>query len=303
MKDWCAALEGSGVYFAYEAEIPVTALTLWQGYAPGPALEPFSARRVFLAAGEEGFRLWLRGEAGVWCCETAFGHSELGRLGTELLDNGAELSVAAGEEQLLLPGEVVRPRLETLAFLPGEENLTVLVKPFHLSAYAGNRYTGQDGALVFVEGSRTLRLEADGWGIYQDRSSQENDGQLLLPLGADATSAEIIEAARGLAETVIGSLSGDGVLGLSSFQQGEETVVCFQLLVDGVPLRLGQPAFELHLRGEVVTQAVFCLNGARKLESTLRAMPALQAAAAASGSITLGYLPGEGGWTLGWMEE
>ncbi len=303
-EQWRETLSGSGVYLCYQAALPLEALCLWQGYAPADTLEGQLAQRVFLAEGEDGFLLYFCREDGRFFCETGAGRSERERLSTELIDNGAALSFREGEECLVLPGEVVRPALESLPASLGEEMLTALVRPFRLSAYSNNRYTGQEGAQVFVEGARTLRLETDGRGVYQDRGTGEGERLLAAVSEEGAAPAEKIEAVRGLAERVLDPFLGDAALGLSGYEErGGETLIRFQLLVDGVPVYDGQPAFEARLEEGVVTQASFLLRGYRRTGETVRAMPLPQAAAASGGRLTLWYLRSENGWELSWTEE
>lgn len=297
---WQEVLSGRGLYLRYAAALPLDALCLWQGYAPGESLSGQRGQRLFLSVEEESLALYYGQGSQYRCCATGVSRNEWERISTGTGENNASFLFHNGREQLVLSKPVVHSEIERVSFTGGEEALMALVRPFHLSAYSNNRYSGPQGNQVFVEGARTLRLETDGRGSYQDRGTEHGDWLQA----AGNTPGEEIEVVRALAQQVLDPFLGDAVLSLSGYESaGEKTVIRFQLTVDGVPVYDGQTAFEARLEQGVVTQADFLLRGYRKTDRTLRALPLVQAASLSQQPLFLWYLPGENGWTLTWIEQ
>lgn len=304
---WRSALEGEGVYFAFPAPVPLEALSVWNGFQPSPELAGVQADRAALSFQGDAVLLCYWSEKGAYVCSTGLSGDYRARLAAEYSANGAEFSFdGADRETLFLPGPSAYPVVEVQEGDAQEDRLSQALTALRLSPYTNNRYTGEDGAQVFVEGRRTLRVGAAG-ALYRDAGgSSESDEHLLVSGGEEPGAAEKIEGVRALAQSALSGSGADWDLVLTKYEERSgSTVVGFTVAVNGVPvLPEGmEHSLEATIRGRVIVEVSLDLTAWRVTENLRRILPMAQACAALEeGRLYLAYGREESGdYTANWF--
>ena len=230
---WRSALSGRSIFVDYAADVPLSALAGWLG---GTCDLDNSARWLVLACEDSGTALYLSDGSHVLRCSTDVRAAELaGRL-EGFAPNGARFTFELDEPGLLtdygvLPADA--PVLETVRvknpFRSGLDPENML-SAFGMNRFVANSYPEADGALVYIDGSCSLRIGTDGLVQFQQT------GKSVLSV-SDMTQAGVIAASRQLLTICTQSLGGQASLrfsGLTESVSGRSFAVYFDYVLDGV---------------------------------------------------------------------
>ena len=252
---WRGALSGRSIFVDYAAAVPLAALAGWLG---GACELDGSARWLALACEDGGTALYLSDGSRVLRCGTDVRAAELAARTGGFAPNGARFTFELDETGLLtdfgvLPAEA--PVLETVRvknpFRSGldPENL---LSAFGMNRFVANSYPEADGARVYIDGSCSLRVGADGLVQFLQT------GTSVLSVG-DMTPAGVVAAARQLLTACTQPLGGQAALrfsGLTESISGRSYAVYFDYVLDGVLIcRPDGAAAEITVTDGVITAA------------------------------------------------
>lgn len=222
---WRVYLTQKSIYFDFDRGIPLSALGSWF-HPEGECTLTGTARRILLAGGEDDRVLlcWQdEGDGQFYACTTELSLSlHLEPLVASEESNGARFAFESGElASLLQPytlvtdvgGSVVYTGENPLS-AEGEEEALLKVLSF-----GGDNSVPVSGGTAYLEGSARLEVGEDGIVTYNDGHEQKYP---VTAQNGDPTVAELIEAARQLAEQTIGERCGDARLYLESVRETEE---------------------------------------------------------------------------------
>ena len=254
--DWRRSLGGSGIYFDFAGDVPLSALERWlQG--PGETELAGSARRVLLCAGagDQVLLCWQEADGGpFFSASTALTQA----LHLEPVTAGAAFNGAyfAFENQvladrlapytLITEGRQSGAGYAVSAPLSGEsERLAVLAA----LSFGSQDHAPVNGGEGYLDGGDRL-VVGDG-GVVSYRAVQGDK----YPAGSRLSDG--VEAARALAESTLGALCGEARLYLMSAQEREGMMrVRFGYLLDGCAVYLGSEgwAAEFLMEDGYITQ-------------------------------------------------
>lgn len=224
-QDWQSYLIRSGIYYDFDRSIPLSALGSWLDPDGVCSLEG-TARRILLIAGEND-RVWLCYQDGAdgrfYACTTELSCS----LHLEPLVNSEEGNAAqfAFENEEL--SRLLRPY--TLVTEGGNGEIYTAVNP--LDAYGeeaavlkklsfgSDSHAPVSGGEAYLDGSARLEVTEGGTLIYNDGQQRKYP---VAAAGEHATVAEVIEAARQLAEGTMGTRCGQARLYLESVRETQD---------------------------------------------------------------------------------
>ena len=224
-QDWQSYLIRSGIYYDFDRSIPLSALGSWLDPDGVCSLEG-TARRILLTAGEND-RVWLCYQDGAdgrfYACTTELSCS----LHLEPLVNSEEGNAAqfAFENEEL--SRLLRPY--TLVTEGGNGEIYTAVNP--LDAYGeeaavlkklsfgSDSHAPVSGGEAYLDGSARLEVTEGGTLIYNDGQQRKYP---VAAAGEHATVAEVIEAARQLAEGTMGTRCGQARLYLESVRETQD---------------------------------------------------------------------------------
>ena len=279
---WRSALSGHSIFFDYAACVPLTALAGWLGAS---CELDGSARWLVLACEDGGAALYFSDGARVLRCSTGVRNPELTARTGGFAPNGARFTFELDAPGLLtdfgvLPAET--PLLETVRvknpFRTGldPENL---LSAFGMNRFVANSYLEADGARVYIDGSCSLRIGADGLVQFLQT------GASVLSVG-DMTPAGVIAAARQLLTACTQPLGGQAALrfsGLTESPSGRSFAVYFDYVLDGVLLyRPDGAAAEITVTDGVITSARIQFCEYEQAGHSEAPLPPAQAAAVVS---------------------
>lgn len=288
---WQACLARPGVYFDFDSTIPLSALSGWLSSEGVCALEG-SARRLLLAAGVDDPVLlcYEDGESGqFYACVTGLSRS----LHLEPLVNNQEGNDAqfAFEHEKL--SQLLRP-YTLIAEEPGGDVYAAdnpLTEETAVEAVLGAlSFSEENHALIsggdaYLDGDARLEITDDGALLYQ---GGEDAKYPVAAAGDRATAAELIEAARQLAEATVGSHCGEARLYLESLQETEDGwLIRFGYRLNGSAVRLYDQgwAAQFHIREDVIREFTLYFRSYTATGETALLLPMERAAV---------ILPGDG---------
>ena len=270
--EWRRYLGGTGVYFDFQGEVPLSALKRWlQG--PGEGEPAGSARRVLLCAGREDQVLlcWQEAEDGrFFACSTALTR-------TLHLDPAAE-GLASNGAYFAFEGQGLTPLLDPYTLITeGEQGCGGYDASTPLAGGAGRLavldalgYSAQNhapvsGGELYLDGGDRLVVSDGGTVTYRAAQPEK------YPVGTEL--ADRVDGARTLAERTLGALCGEARLYLMSAWEEEDALrVRFGYLLDGCAVRLGGEgwAAEFWVEGGYITRFTlrfrsYAANGERAL--------------------------------------
>lgn len=286
--DFLRALNAVSLYCDFLHPLPVPLLAGLLGASGSPALE---ARCLALAEEGSGTVLYFwDGSEGYWRQNSPVTRQELEEA-VELYRGGnaafamdhsdpEENQYRSVSPLSLLPART--PSLPVLSASGGAAGTDALLTALRFNPLTNSRYPEANGTEVVVEGSRTVRLRANGSVYYQ------SGGQGGLWVDSAGEVPTLWEAAAGSA-ALLQSLQRSGGAGtlylLEAHQkEGNRTVLRFGYQFSGVPIRTrnGQNAAEVVLDGRTVVSLEFQprLYTAAEWESLLLPLPQALAVAA-----------------------
>lgn len=221
-SSWQVYLQNTGIYFDFSGEIPLSALSGWLGGTDQCQLEG-SARRFLLAAdGTDGVLLcWQDASSGqFYASSTALTQRfHLEPAAGDFHGNGAFFAFEDGEmSRLLKPYTLVT---EEALSIQQYNAVNPLAAPDGVDAlldaldFSGQNHVAVNGGEVYLDSGDRLEISADGVAAYRAVQGKK------YPVGTKdepLSVSEAIEAARRLAESTVGSMSGDAQLYLISAQ-------------------------------------------------------------------------------------
>ena len=306
--EWRDAVSGSGVYFDYYTGCQLSSFAIWLGADMASEARLHSARRLCLSLQDGEVALYymreLYGEA--YRCTTELSYSELaGRVAASSPD-GAQFVFELGEEldgvdpfAVMAAGEISVHSLESANSLD-RGRAEELMAAFGMNANLANNYPSADGADVYLEGSATLRLGADGRIIFTRRGAE---GDTLSP-------SDAVQLTRSILESTVGLVSGAAELRLSYIsldaESGEYTLR-YDYAAGGLPVELAgrSCAAEFTLSGRAVTGADILLRSYSYTGASENPLPARLAAAwakaAGGGEPRLVYIDDGGAVRSNWV--
>lgn len=288
---WRRALKGEGIYFDFTGAVPLSALSGWLREGERNPQLSGDARRLLLAPGEDG-AVWLyyqdgRDESNFYGRATALQtQAHLAPVTAGFVPNGAKFAFedtrlrACGPYTFVTAGPDRVPVYEAASPLSaGGEALDATLATLSFSGALMANYDVNEGT-VYRRGEDYLLLAPDGSLTCHSVDST------LFPVAREEevpTLAEMIEATRKLAASVLGPLCGEARVYLSSArQEGEETVITYGYSLDGAALWLGKEGWcaQFHLTEGAISSFTLRPRRYTALEEETPLLPALQAAAA-----------------------
>lgn len=256
-----AALASTNIFYDFQAVLPLPVLSGLVGAAGKDSSR--SARRVILCAEKDGVKLYLSDGTAFFCCSTqtpktdlakAVNHYQLGNASFAFELTSAQ---ALAPYSLFLTGE--QPSYPKLTAANPLTDTEPLLKALGFNTHTNNRYTDSDGTQVIMDGSRTLRVQTNGYVIYQD------EGAEALHISASSTTPSDREAVLGCYRllTSAGGSFGNASLFLKSCQSDEsKKVLTFDYQYNGTAIRRSNstPAAQITLQGTTVSSLRFSVR-------------------------------------------
>lgn len=235
---WRQYLTGTGIYFDFAGDVPLSALEHWlQG--PGTAGLDGAARRVLLCAGQgdQVLLCWQDADTGqFFFCPTALTQAlHLNPATAAVTSNSAYFAFENPDlSQLLSPYTLVTEVAQQGVCyavsnpLPGGGTSAVL----DALAFNGQNHAPVSGGEVYLDGGDRLVVSTNGTVTYRAAWVER------YPAGS--TLADAVDKARALAEGTLGALCGEARLYLVSARESQGTLCLrFGYLLGGCPVYLG----------------------------------------------------------------
>jgi hypothetical protein len=169
------------------------------------------------------------------------------------------------------------------------------------------------GGLRVREGTDTLRISDTGTVIYH-ASDRQKPRYSVSSAGETPDRGEMVEAARALAESGMGTWCGDAGLYLigTETMKDASVAVYFGYLLDGAAVQLYEDGYAARvvISGGIISDFTFHFRNYQKTETRSAVLPEIQAVAAMNalkpeaGELMLCYLDGGGTQvTAGWVAK
>ncbi|HBR09277.1 MAG TPA: hypothetical protein DD735_10370 [Clostridiales bacterium] len=309
--EWKTALSGSGIYFDFLSDQPLSVLAGWLGTSVSGGAADHTARRICIAADGSGVTLYyIRARYGtVYRCKTALSNTDISDNIAGYLPDGTAFNFELASPFLMVDGNalITTGRLDIHSAtaenpLNSTAGVDGLLSAFEMNSVLAEYVQLTDGTELYVEGDATMRIEANGTVMYSDTGQQ---GQEDVP-----TPAQAIEMARALCQKTIGADCGAASVYLSSIWKDSEAgeyQITFDYSLNGLPITFsdGSSAAELTLTGSGVTSAKMILRKYRILDDSENPLPAMQAAAVVQamggGEPVLSYTDDYGSVAVNWV--
>lgn len=261
---WRRYLQGSGIYFDFTGEIPLSALSGWL-QPDGLCALTATARRILLADGSGDTVLLCYQDSEnnrFYACETGLTwslHMETA-IGS-VTGNDAQFAFEHESwTELLDPYTLITEENTRWIYLASTPSLTgsELSDLLDVLDYTGRNHASVSGGELYLDGNDRLHLLDGGKVSYT--AAQPGKYPVATARGR-ATVAEAIEAARQLAESTIGKRSGEAELYLISVGQLEDGYqIRFGYRLDGSTVWLYNEgwAAEFYVREDYISE--FTLN-------------------------------------------
>lgn len=288
---WRRALKGEGIYFDFAGDVPLSALAGWLRDGEKNGLLSGDARRMVLAAGEDG-AVWLyyqdtQDKTSFYGRATALRtQAHLTPVAGSFAPNGAKFAfevedlAACGPYTLITEGAVSAPVYSASSpLLSGEEALNGALSTLSFSGALVTSYESDEGT-VFRQGEDFLLLGSDGSLSYHS-----GDGGLypVAREGTGPTLPEMIEATRKLTAAVLEPLCGEArVYLVSALQEEGVTSITYGYSLNGCLVWAGQNGWcaQFQLKNGAITGFTLYPRAYTALEVSTPLLPVVQAAAA-----------------------
>lgn len=222
---WQFNLSRNGIYFDFGRGIPLSALGSWL-HPEGACVLEGTARRILLTeGGDDRVALcWQDEEDGqFYVCTTELTLSlHLEPLVNAEEGNGARFAFELEKEYPLLHPYTLVTDVEGAAVCAGSNPLLFGYTAGELLgdlSFSDNNSVPINGGVAYLEGTARLEVKDNGVVIYSDGHEQKYS---VAKKDSEPTVAELIEAARQLAEGTIGRHCGEARLYLESVRETEE---------------------------------------------------------------------------------
>jgi len=289
VEQWQQALSGSGVFFDYLYPQPLSAIASWLGYDITGEVSSKTARRLFLGNDDGNMTLYFisEGDGKIFSCETARDFSSLSPKIADCPIGTANFAFELGVEYANLdPYFIFSHESGTLSAVtvsnPVRDNSfdsSNLLPFFGMNQQTVSEYTETDGSQVYVDGEKTLRVEASGAVIF---SVTGNNGLYLSSNSGALSIIDSISSCYEIVKNSIGLTSGDaslGLVGVTSAASPSSCSVNFGYYVDGLPVTLPRGGFaaSFDISGGAIIRAELSYRKYVSSGGTLMALPEKQA--------------------------
>lgn len=289
VEQWQQTLRGSGVFFDYLYPAPLSSIASWLGYEITDEASSKTARRLFLGNDDGNMILYFisEGDGKIFSCETARSFSSLSPKIAECPIGTANFAFELGEEYANLdPYFIFSHESGTLSAVTVSNPLressfdsSNLLPFFGMNSQTVSEYTETDGSQVYVDGEKTLRVEASGAVIF---SVTGNNGLYLNSNSGTLSIIDSISSCYEIVKNSIGLMSGDASIGLVGVTNASSPSSCsinFGYYVDGIPVTLpgGGFAASFDISGGAIIRAELNYRKYTSSGGTLMALPEKQA--------------------------
>lgn len=189
------------------------------------------------------------------------------------------------------------PDLSALSASTVQADADSMLTALGFNPHTNNRYPSSDGSEVINEGSRSLRIYANGTVIYRSGGSPA----LTLDTEEDTTTGEIAIQTSALLSSLTNGLTGDAALYLQEVTaSGSSMTLRFGYQCGGIPVYFsdGSCAAEVTLNGSAVSSVTLKLRSYTISEESSTLLPLRQALAIAAeqegSELAIGYADGGG---------
>lgn len=248
VEQWQDALSGTGVFFDYLYPQPLSAIASWLGTRVTNEAVDKTARRLFLGNDNGNLILYFISESdgNIYSCETARSFSSLAPkiaeypLGTANFAFELEPRYANVDPYFIFSRESKTLQAITVSNPVRDSSFdsSAMLSYFGMNSHVVSEHTEADGSEVFVDGDKTLRIEASGKASF---STTGNNGILLSGNSAALSISDYVSACCKIAKNSIGLNSGDGTIGLVNIDDASFPASCtisFGYFADGMPFTL-----------------------------------------------------------------
>lgn len=312
-EEWQGALSGSGVFYDYLWPQPLSVVAGSLGTSANGAAASVSARRLFLSV-SDGVHLYYinAADGNAYRCTTALSAASLSAKLSDYHSGEAKFAFEQGDAYqsldpyFIFSGEDTS--LDALTAgnpLPDSGEVTKLFTVFGMSSRTVSGNIEKGGSVVYVEGSRSLRVDTSGSVLF---SVMDKSG-VSIAYDGELTATEIISTCAGIAENTIGHTAGEAELVLKVYEADSDTGsinVEFGYMVDGIPITAadGSPAATFKVSNGMITRAELNFRKFAYTGDALTALPEAQSAAIAladGGEPVLTYNDRSDGVTASWI--
>ena len=285
-RAWRNALAGTGIYLDFFYSIPLSALSAWLGEGQSDLALTDAARRVCLAAAEDGgvSLLYINEADGLYyACPTTLSRTvHLDAAVAGYSPNGALFAFEVPGMEALAPYTLLTGAPQPAVYAAANPLLEDSARTGTL--LSALNFPNQDAAPdpaaggQIVEGNDSLRLSRDG--VVAFHAIGGADARFSVPEeGVQAA----LNYAQALAETTAGAWCGDARLCLSGVTETADGLeIVFQYVLNGSPVALPEEraAARFVVRDGSITDLTLCLRTYSNTGETSPVLPEFQAAAA-----------------------
>lgn len=226
-SDWQHGLSLPGIYFDFDRSIPLSALGSWLQQEGKCALTGTARRIVLTAGGEDEVRLYYQdgGSGAFYSCVTGLSFElHLEPAVASVTGNDALFAFEREDLELLQPYTLITEIRESAVYtvsnpLADSGEVTAILKQL---SFGSDSHVPISGGEAYLDGGARLEI-TDGGSVYFSDGQREK--YPVAALDEAATVAEMIEAAREIAEQTVGSRCGQARLYLESVRETEEGVL------------------------------------------------------------------------------
>ena len=286
-QKWREYLEGTGIYFDFSGQTPLSALGAWLREG-GRCTLPGAARRFLLAAdGQDGVALCWQDESGegFYACSTTLTQRfHLEPAVEDLSGNGAFFAFEdGGMSQTLMPYTLVTGGELTVRQYAADNPLSAsgaVDNLLNALSFSGQNHVAVSGGEAYLDGND--RLEVGDGGVVTYRAAKGEKYPACSGWGTAEAETEAIETAWKLAEATIGTMCGDAQLYLLSAQAqsgGYRVRFGYRLNGSDVRLRDADWAAEFWIQNGYVTRFTLHFRSYTAMADGTLLLPADRAAA------------------------
>ncbi|MGN0968477.1 MAG: hypothetical protein ACI4O3_04330 [Oscillospiraceae bacterium] len=285
-RDWRSALCRTGIYMDFLYPVPLRTLSDWMGEGAGNTALTGTARRICLAADEDGgVSLFYinEGDGSYYSCGTTLTRDfHLNAAVADWSPNGAMFAFEVADMDALAPYTLLTATPQPAVYAAGNPLLedgarvTELLNTLTFQPQGTALDPAAGGQLV--EGNDSLRLSSSGVVTFHTIG----DSGFRFPLPEDSTQGAL-DYVQALAETTVGAWCGQARLCLAGVEETADGLeITYQYSLNGAPVALPEDyaAARFVISGGAVTDFTLYLRSYTDTGETSVVLPEVQAAAA-----------------------
>jgi len=291
MENWQKVLGGSGVFFDYLYPQPLAYIANCLGTQISGSASSKTARRLFLGGDNDKLVLYYIDESDglFYSCNTASSFSTISSKIAEFPLGTANFAFEEKDYSSLDPYFIFSHESGKIREISAANPLRSDFSPddllglFGINSRTVNPYHEDDGSEVYVEGGKTLRIEASGKVLF---SVTGNDGIPITSSSGDLTISDCLSVCSSITEKSVGLMSGDGNIGLAKILNSSvpsSSEISFGYFVGGIPISLPDANFaaDFQINNGVIIRAELYFRKYTFSGNTIMALPEKQATAIA----------------------